>query len=85
MRRTIAMNRMAFVFLLAVGIFSRQCAASSHFAKDPEMGSPGQHKIAIEAAVEKVGKYEKLEMLINVGARYDNPFDPDEVDLAILL
>jgi hypothetical protein len=32
-----------------------------------------------------VGKYEKLEMLIKVDTTYDNPFDPDQVDLTVTL
>jgi hypothetical protein len=44
-----------------------------------------QQKIKLEASADKVGKYQKLELLIQVDARYKNPFDPDEVDLAILL
>jgi hypothetical protein len=46
---------------------------------------PGQRKIEMETSAKKVGKYEKLELLIRVDARYDNPFDPDQVDLTVLL
>jgi len=41
--------------------------------------------IEVEAAAKSVGKYEKLGLLIRVDARYDNPFDPDEVDLTLLM
>ncbi len=44
-----------------------------------------RQKIALEASAGRVGKYQKLELLIQVDARYENPFDPDEVDLAILV
>jgi len=46
---------------------------------------PGRQKIEMEASAKKVGRYEKLELLIRVDARYDNPFDLDQVDLAVLL
>jgi len=57
--------------MAAVGFCCRLCA--------------GQRKIELEVSAGKVGKYEKLEMLIKVDNRYDNPFDPNEVDLAVLL
>jgi hypothetical protein len=41
--------------------------------------------IRIEAQSAEVGRYEKLELLIHVDRRYDNPFDPDEVDLVVVL
>lgn len=47
--------------------------------------SIGQRMIEMEASAKKVGKYEKLELLIRVGTRYNNPFDPDEVDVTVLL
>lgn len=40
-------------------------------------------KIAIEASQPRVGKYEKLELLIRVDEPYENPFDPQEVDLTV--
>ncbi len=46
---------------------------------------PDARKIEIEAAANTVGRYEKLELTINVGARYANPFDPDQADVAVLL
>ncbi len=57
--------------LVAVGFCSRQCV--------------GRRKVELEASAKKVGKYEKLELLIHLGARYNNPFDTDEVDLTVLL
>ena len=41
--------------------------------------------IRIEAPRVEVGRYEKLELLIEVDRRYDNPFDPQEVDLVVVL
>ncbi len=41
--------------------------------------------IHIEASSLEVGRYEKLELLIDVGRRYDNPFDPEQVDLVVVL
>jgi len=46
---------------------------------------PDSRKIEIEAAANTVGRYEKLELIIHIGAQYDNPFDPNQVDVAILL
>lgn len=46
---------------------------------------PDLRKIEIEAAASTVGRYEKLELIIHLDARYDNPFDPDQVDVAVLL
>jgi len=42
-------------------------------------------KIRIEAPSVEVGRYEKLELLIRVDRRYDNPFDPEEVDMVVML
>lgn len=39
--------------------------------------------ITIEASAEKVGKYEKLELLFEIPQCYSNPFDPEEVDLVV--
>ena len=47
--------------------------------------SIAQTKLEIQPLAKKVGKYEKLEMLINADTSYDNPFDPDQVDLTVTL
>jgi hypothetical protein len=47
--------------------------------------SLGRHKLEIQPSAKKVGKYEKLELLIKVDTIYDNPFDPDQVDLTVTL
>jgi hypothetical protein len=47
--------------------------------------SPDLRKIEIEAAANTVGRYEKLELIIHVDARHDDPFDPDQADVAVLL
>ena len=41
--------------------------------------------IRIETPAVKLGRYEKLELLIDVDRRYDNPFDPEEFDLVVML
>jgi len=41
--------------------------------------------IRIEAPSVEVGRYEKLELQIDVDRQYDNPFDPNEVDLVVVL
>src|SRR3990172_2203163 len=40
-------------------------------------------EIAIGVSKAEVGKYEKLELSIETGQRYENPFDPQEVELTI--
>jgi hypothetical protein len=62
---------MLLVCMAAISFCSQRC--------------PGQQKIEMEASAKKVGRYEKLELLIRVDTRYDNPFDPDEVNLTVLL
>ena len=71
MLQTAAATQIVFTCLVATGFLTQEC--------------PGQPKIEMEASAKKVGKYERLELLIRVGARYNNPFDPDEVDLTVLL
>jgi len=41
--------------------------------------------ISIEAPIAEVGRYEKLELLIRINRRYNNPFDPQDVDLVVVL
>jgi len=41
--------------------------------------------VEIESPPARVGKYEKLELTIRVDSRYGNPFDPQEVDLTVLV
>jgi hypothetical protein len=45
---------------------------------------PGRN-IEIEAPPPNIGKYEKLELLIQTDSSYGNPFDPEEVDLTVLV
>ena len=45
---------------------------------------PGR-EIEIEAATKTVGKYEKLDLSIRVDAKCDNPFDPQEVDVTVVV
>ncbi len=41
--------------------------------------------IEIEVEAQSAGKYEKLELLIRVDVQYDNPFDPEEIDLTAMI
>jgi hypothetical protein len=41
--------------------------------------------IRLEASNAEVGRCEKLELLIDVNRQYDNPFDPEQVDLVVVL
>jgi hypothetical protein len=41
--------------------------------------------IRLKAPNNEVGRYEKLELLIEVDRQYDNPFDPEQVDLVVEL
>jgi len=41
--------------------------------------------LGIKASKKQVGQYEKLELEIRVDGHYENPFDPDVVDLMVLL
>ena len=45
----------------------------------------GNHKLSIEVDSQKVGRYEKIEFMINLDTKYGNPFDPDEVELSLEL
>jgi len=45
----------------------------------------GGETIRIDTPRAEVGRYEKLELLIEVDRQYDNPFDPEEVDLVVEL
>ena len=79
MRRELPAINVVLIYLLAVMLCARD--------------SVGQRKIRLEAPADKpalslsngVGKYQKLELLVDVNAQYENPFGPDEVDLTILL
>lgn len=42
-------------------------------------------EIEIEAPAQSVSKYQELELRIHLDAQYGNPFDPDEVDLTLLM
>ncbi len=43
----------------------------------------GKQKIEVEVGSERIGKYEKIKFLIHLDTIYDNPFDPEEVDLSL--
>ncbi len=57
--------------LLAVGLSPQVCLS--------------EQEIAVEVSAEKVGKYEKMEFLVRIETQYRNPFDPEEVDLSLVL
>lgn len=46
---------------------------------------PDSRKIEIAAATNAVGQYEKLDLIIHVGTQYENPFDPNQADVTVLL
>jgi len=66
-----AKSRTILVSLITIGLYAGVCA--------------GQRKINLEASAKTVGRYQKLELLIKVEGRYNNPFDPNEVDITVLL
>jgi len=44
-----------------------------------------QREIAVEVSTSKVGKYEKVEFRIDCNRQYENPFDPSQADLGLVL
>ncbi|UCG46622.1 MAG: DUF5060 domain-containing protein [Phycisphaerales bacterium] len=40
-------------------------------------------RVALKALAPRVGRYEKLELVIEVEGTYENPFDPGQVDLTV--
>ncbi|MDH4238102.1 MAG: DUF5060 domain-containing protein [Phycisphaerae bacterium] len=71
MRRKVKTIQMLFICLATISFCTQDSIA--------------QRKLEIQPSAAKVGKYEKLELLIKVDTIYDNPFDPDQVDLTITL
>lgn len=71
MRKTARTIRTILMCLAIIGLCTRQCT--------------GRQKIEMQSSATQVDKYEKLELLINVNTRYKNPYNPDEVDLVVLL
>ena len=43
----------------------------------------GERRIGVELGAPKVGRYERLDVLLKVDAAGRNPFDPDEIDLRV--
>jgi len=41
--------------------------------------------IGLRVSAPKVGKYEKVEFQIDVSGRYENPFDPEEIDVTVVI
>ncbi|MHC4282356.1 MAG: DUF5060 domain-containing protein [Planctomycetota bacterium] len=56
------------------------CLATISFCAQESIG-----QLKIQPLANKVGKYEKLEILIKADTTYDNPFDPGQVDLTVTL
>jgi hypothetical protein len=71
MRRKAKTIQMLFIYLATIAFCVQDSIA--------------QRKLEIQPSAAKVGKYEKLEILIKTDATYDNPFDPDQVDLTVTL
>jgi hypothetical protein len=69
------MGRLLLTIQIALIILS---AAAICTGQDSDM-------IHLEVSNVVVGRYEKLELLIDVDRQYDNPFDPEEVDLVVVL
>jgi hypothetical protein len=63
--------RLMIACVTVVGFGTRECR--------------GQRKIELEPAAEKVGRYEKLEMQVRVGQLYENPFDPEQVEVTVVV
>src|SRR4030042_6203845 len=72
-------NRREFLARSSFGI------AALSVAKRAAIYGQDSETIRIEAPSVEVGRYEKLELLIRVDRRYDNPFDPQEVDMVVAL
>jgi len=71
MQQTVTTIKTVFICLAAVAFCAQDSIA--------------QRKLEIQPSAAKVNKYEKLEILIKTDTIYDNPFDPDQVDLTITL
>ena len=52
-------------------------------ARTPSAATP--EGIALKALRQQVGRYEKLELAIEVGRQYRHPFDPCEVEIDVLI
>jgi hypothetical protein len=68
---TLRMTTTRVVLLVAISHISITCEA--------------QQQVTLHAAQEQVGKYEKLELVIEVGRQYPAPFDPCEVEINVLI
>ena len=69
--RKIVTEQLILIGMIAVGFYPQQCLAQS--------------SVELQSSTKSVGKYEKIELLIAIDSQYDNPFDPNEVDLTLLL
>ncbi|NIP25411.1 MAG: DUF5060 domain-containing protein [Phycisphaerae bacterium] len=71
MRQTVITTKMVFICLTVALFFTQDSIA--------------RRKLEIQPSAKKVGKYEKLEILIKTDTTYENPYNPDEVDLTVTL
>lgn len=69
--RKIVIEQLILIGMIVVCFYPHQCLAQS--------------KVELQSPTKSVGKYEKIELLIAIDGKYDNPFDPNEVDLTLLL
>ncbi|MBM4028719.1 MAG: DUF5060 domain-containing protein, partial [Planctomycetes bacterium] len=65
----------SYMLVLWIGLCAVSAALSNRCT--------AQEKIALAATQEQVGKYEKLELSLEVGRSYGNPFDPCEVEVNV--
>ena len=71
MRETVITTQIVFICLAIIAFCAQDSIA--------------QRKLEIQPSAARVGKYEKLEILIKTDTTYDNPFNPDQVDLTVTL
>lgn len=67
----------------AVLVIAVVCASLWVFGREARPGQPA--RVALQVAPATVGKYEKVEFRIGLATVYQNPFDPREVEVTILL
>jgi Domain of unknown function (DUF5060) len=89
----IFMNAGAALSWMIAGLFLMQCLPTSaappqilsvRQTQPPEAYLEVRAQISPESMTDKlssIGRYEKLELRIDLRATYENPYDPDEVDL----
>jgi hypothetical protein len=71
MQKIVKTTQIVFIFLAIIAFCAQDSIAKS--------------KLEIQPQAAKVGKYEKLEILIKTDTTYENPYNSDEVDLTVTL